>query len=327
MTGFQTTMYTQPARGIEGDWASANPRFTQLSGQAPIFAGANGVTVGRFAWLNGSIVSNSKAMGGRIGFVHRDQPALIVPTGYSNWLPQSTMVVPPGLEVVLYDSCDVWCAFAAGATPGQKVYASYADGTAVAAATGSPASITASSFSVAADSPAMSMTGYIRGRLLTITAATQGHVYPGTTIAGSGGSNGVAVITGTQVVQQVTPLLSGETQGGVGRYLLNYDYGVSEVQSSTITGVCGICTITTTSATTWGPGLTCTASDAAFTITADASDGYGLTGAGGAGTYACYGSDMSGNTSTLTGATDVETNWYVDTYAASGELAKISTHG
>src|SRR6185437_8017273 len=122
MTGFQTTMYAQPAPGIEGDWASANPRRSMLTQGAPVFAGANGVTVGRFAWVNGGLVSNS-FFGGRLGFVNRDQPSLIVPQGFSNWLPQSTLIVPPGLEVILFDEGDVWCRFAAGASVGQTVYA------------------------------------------------------------------------------------------------------------------------------------------------------------------------------------------------------------
>jgi len=317
-------MNAQPAIGIEGDWASANARFSQLTQEAPIFAGPNGVTVGRFAWLNGNLVQN-KFGGGRLGFVHRDQPSLIVPQGFSNWLPSSTMIVPPGLEVVMFDDCDVLVRFAGGATPGQKVYANYADGTAIAAATGSASTITASAFATVATTT-LSCTGSISGNLLTVSALGAGHLYPGSILAGSGGSNGVGLITGTQVLAQVTPLLSGEATGGIGRYYLNYDYGVSTVQSSTITGNIGILTITTTAATTWGVGVTVTATGLAATITADASNGFGLTGTGGTGTYATS-PDTAASTGTLTGATDVETNWFVDTYAGAGELAKISQRG
>src|SRR5579871_1575639 len=101
MNGFQTTMNAAPAPGIEGDFASANPRFSMLTDR-PVIAGPNGLTAGRFAWVNGGVASN-KFFGGRIGFVHRAQPGLLVPTGYSNWLPSASMVVPPGLEVNLLD--------------------------------------------------------------------------------------------------------------------------------------------------------------------------------------------------------------------------------
>ncbi len=327
---FQTVMNAQPAVGIEGDFCSANPRFSQLTNGAPIYAGPNGVTVGRFAWQNGNIYAQPFG-GGRIAFIHRDQPSLLVPTGYSNWLPQSSMVVPPGLEVVGYDSCDVWARFAGGAAPGANVYASYLDGTALAAASSVN---TATAWGIA-DPTAMSMTGSIAGTVMTITAATTGHVYPGSIVAGAGGSNGVAVITGTQVVAQITPLLSGEATGGVGRYLLNYDYGVSSVQSSTITGSIDILTITT-GGTNWHIGDVLTdASGTALTagtvITADSTNGTGLTGAGGAGTYAIspggQGTLGNGGEGNLTGTTSVETNWFVDTYAGTNELAKISRHG
>ena len=323
-------MNSMPAVGIEGDWSSANPRFSQLTIGAPVYAGSNGVTVGRFAWLNGNIYSQPFG-GGRIAFIHRDQPSLIVPTSYANWLPQSSMIVPPGLEVVGYDSADVWCKFAGGATPGYNVYANYADGTAVSInGLSSPTTVTASSSAIAAAASQMSMTGSISGTMLTITAATTGLVYNGTILAGAGGSNGVAVITGTQVLAQVTPLLTGETAGGVGRYLLNYDYGVSTVQSSTITGTIGILTVTTTAASTINIGDTIsqTGVTAGTYITANAAIGGNgvLTGAGGAGTYAVSPS-QTGGTGTATFSTNVLTNWFVDTYAGTNELAKISRHG
>lgn len=313
---FQTVMNAQPAIGIEGDWASANPRFTQLTGPAPIIAGPNGVTVGRFAWVNGNLVSN-QFFGGCLGFVHRDQPSLIVPQGFSNWLPSSTMVVPPGLEVSLFDECDVLVRFAAGATPGQTVYVNYADGTAVAAAASSATTITASSFAIVATT-SMSVTASIANGIMTVTAVGGGAVYPGSIISGTG------VITGTQVLAQITPLLTGEATGGIGRYMLNYDNGVV-VASETITGSIGILTITTTAATTWNIGdtLSGTGVTAGTQITANVTNGTGLTGNGGTGTYAVSPSQTA-STGTLTGATNIASKWLVDTYAGNGELAKIS---
>jgi len=323
MTGFQTLMQTFPAVGIEGDWCSANPRFSLLSGDGKLRAGPSGVTAGRFAWARDDGIVDVGG-NGRIGFVHRDQVALIpFNMAASGGLAQSTMLVVPNGEITLYTSCDVWCKFAAGAKVGQKVYAKYSDGTAVAAATGSPTTSSTTSFSIAATTT-MSVTGSIQNGILTVTTLGAGHVYPGSIIAGTIGS--VTIPTGCQVQLQL-PQVGSETLGGVGRYLLAYDDGISTA-SGTITGSIGILTVNATVTGTFSIGDVLSASDvtSGTQLWADSTNGYGLTGAGTTGTYAVSPSQAA-STGTLTAATNVETNWYVDTYAASGELAKISTRG
>ena len=119
MAGFQTTINVQPAPGIEGDFCSSNPRFSMLAGPGALVAGPNGVTVGRFAWADADGVVSAGG-NGRIGFVHRSNISLIFPTavtGANAWPgPQSGMLIPPGLEMSMLTSGDVWCRFASGAT-------------------------------------------------------------------------------------------------------------------------------------------------------------------------------------------------------------------
>ena len=50
MSGFQTKTTVQPAIGVEGDFSSANPRCSVISGAGAFVAGSLGVYVGRFAW-------------------------------------------------------------------------------------------------------------------------------------------------------------------------------------------------------------------------------------------------------------------------------------
>jgi len=78
--GFQTSVKLQPAPAVEGDFASTNPRASVLAGESQIVAGASGVTVGKFAWLDAA--GNKAYSYGQIGqapngFVARTHQALI----------------------------------------------------------------------------------------------------------------------------------------------------------------------------------------------------------------------------------------------------------
>lgn len=319
MTGFQTTMNSQPAIGIEGDFCSTNPRFSLLASPGGLVAGPNGVSVGRFAWADGDGVV-SYGGNGRIGFIHRSQLSLIFPTsltGANAWPgPQTTMLVVPNAEMSMINSGDVFCRFAAGATVGQKVYANFADGTAVAAATGSPAGATSTGNTISAQTN--SFTGGIQNGLLTVVGPVTGTIYPGTIISGTN------VVAGTQIQEQVTPLLAGETTGGVGRYLVSIDDGQVVANGTAISGSYGLFTDTTHGTGTFALGDTLTGSSVAAgtTITAFGTG----TGANNSGTYIVSPSGTT-STTTITAATDYETNWYVDSYAGAGELAMISTRG
>ena len=146
MSGFQTQVNLQPAPAVAGDFASANPRWNVLAGPGGLVAGALGVSVGRFAWVdpaNGQTVNNF-GTGAPSGFVHREQQALI-----TTYLAESSMLVRQGFDVTLMNGGDFWVKNdgANAVTVGMKAYANYLTGKVSFGATGSPpqaASVTAS---------------------------------------------------------------------------------------------------------------------------------------------------------------------------------------
>jgi hypothetical protein len=191
---FQTTINpfaTSIPLGMEGDFCSANPRASTLAGEGAFIAGALPVTVGRFGWVDATgKVQNSAAASVRLGFIGlRGNPVIITP-----FLGGSGLQVQPGFEMTLYDTADLFMRFAAGATIGQKVFASYSDGTAIAGAAGS--------------TPAgASVTGSITSNVLTVTAVGSGTLAPGQPISGG------TITAGTTVLAQLTG-----TPGGIGTY-------------------------------------------------------------------------------------------------------------
>lgn len=147
---FQKTLNRDLPIGIEGDFASTNPYHTVLAGEGALKAGADGVTIGVFAWANATtgLVSNKQVQDGILGFVRRDNTALI-----SQYLAESSMRIPAGFGITLYDGGDFWARFDGGATVGQKVFASIADGSVVAADT-APADTVDTGFVVASNAEA-----------------------------------------------------------------------------------------------------------------------------------------------------------------------------
>lgn len=122
--GFQKSIYIEPALGVDGDFASSNPRSVVLAGPGQLVAGAAGVTVGRFAWADTNGLVTNVGAGKPTGFVHREQQGVI-----TIWLAESTMVIPQGLMVVLHNLGDFLTSTKTTATVGQKVFASNTDGT------------------------------------------------------------------------------------------------------------------------------------------------------------------------------------------------------
>ena len=152
---FQTATRAYLAPGIEGGWASANPHVSLLQPNSGDLSDANaaswkvsavGAIVGRFAFadvVTGTVSNVNPGTGAlftegssgqpgriRVGFVQRDQISLI--TAY---LGENTNAVLPGAPITLLTRGDVWAKFAAGAAVGSFVFASYADGSAIAGAT------------------------------------------------------------------------------------------------------------------------------------------------------------------------------------------------
>lgn len=133
--GFQTKMNNDLPLGVAGDFASANPRFSMLVGEGQLKSGADGVTVGLFAWADEKgLVSNKKTDGALIGFVHRNNQALIAQYGT-----EATMHVPAGREITLMTGGDYFVELEAGGTRGQFIVADVATGKAKAVDTIDPA--------------------------------------------------------------------------------------------------------------------------------------------------------------------------------------------
>lgn len=148
--GFQTHLNNDLPVGVEGDFASTNPHRSMLAGEGQIKAGDKGVVVGSFAWFDPEtgLATNAKVDNGLIGFVRRDNTALI-----NEYLAESSLTIPKGFVVTLYDGGDFWARFAGGAMVGQKVYANTTDGSVVAANT-APANHEETGFIVASKAEA-----------------------------------------------------------------------------------------------------------------------------------------------------------------------------
>ena len=129
---FQRTLNNDLPLAVEGDFASTNPFRSMLAGEAKLKAGPLGVTIGKFAWADPvtGIVTSAQVANGLLGFVRRDNTALI-----TQYLAEASMLIPAGFGVTLYDGGDFWARFTGGATIGQKVFASITDGSVSAAAT------------------------------------------------------------------------------------------------------------------------------------------------------------------------------------------------
>jgi len=126
-TGFQTTVNLQQAAAVEGDFASANPRNSFVSGEGNLVAGTNGVTVGRFAWVVAPGIVSNDGIIRPAGFVARSgqQGSAIIAT----YLAETSMVIQKGLEVTLHTSGDFWAKNTVGtAAIGSKVFASQTTG-------------------------------------------------------------------------------------------------------------------------------------------------------------------------------------------------------
>jgi len=213
---FQTTAaqrYIAP--GVKGGWASANPHASLLQSNngdlgetaTPIavwMVGAAGAIVGQFAFADtvsgevtstspgGALITDTTAGTVRVGFVQRDQFALITP-----YMAGSTETLFEGQPITLLAEGDVWAEFAAGAPMGSFVFASYADGSAIAGATSTPPVAAATTVTNTSGQPT-----------LTVTAGPIPAV--GSPITGTGVPAGARVIS---VVGAVVTMSANSTAG------------------------------------------------------------------------------------------------------------------
>lgn len=204
MTGFQQQVNITPAPAVEGDFASDNPAASVDAGPGQFVAGTTGAIVGRFGWADSNGLVTNAGTGAPTGFIHRDLQAI----NY-NILSQATMTIPQGYPVTLMSAGDFWMRCSGPATLGQKIFASLADGTALADTAG--ATVGAASF-----------TGSIATTTLTVTAVGSGTLVPGMEISGAN------VAPGTVITGQLTG-----SAGSTGTYSVNISQTAA---SATITG-------------------------------------------------------------------------------------------
>jgi len=303
MSGFQKTVNLTPAPAVAGDFASSNPRATVLAGPGGFVAGALGVTVGKFAWVDDdgvTVQSFGTATKAPNGFVHREQQALI-----QTYLAESGMNIPHGFPVTLHNQGDFWAVNKGpnACAVGDAVYADYSNGDVytVSAPTGASATGAMGATFTASGS----------GTNLTVSAVT-GVLTVGETLSGTG------IPAGTTIVSQT----SGTT-GGAGVYVTS--------AATTISAATG---------TSFGNTLVVSAVASGSLKVGDPVSGTGIPSgaviasqvsgtAGGVGTYRLDQSATAYAASTTVTVTAgvAATGWKAQSVAAVGELVKISTWG
>ena len=325
--GIQTQVNTQPAVGIVGDFASANPRYSVDAGPGGIVAGPSGLTIGLFAWLNfpgdgdnSPSQANNYASGGWAsgnagtnagavaGFVGRAQQGLI--TAY---LASSGLVIPAGFQATLYSGGDFWIVNANASTPafpGNKAYAAFTTGKATFAAAGAPTTTTQTTATIAAGTAA-TFTGSIQGTILTITGTVTNTLYLGALLSGT------SVVTGTQIVSQLTG-----TTGAAGTYAVNIGDQLVPAGTS-LTATPYIANGTGGSGITVGSVLTATSTGSSGVVVGAVVTALATTGANVV-VAMPYPGTGTNTTATLTFSENVETSWYCRSYGNAGEIVKIS---
>lgn len=310
--GYQQQVYNQESQGVAGDRASQNPIATFDAGPGGLVAGPNGVTVGLFAWVtaptdpNGTgLVANNFGQGNVAGFSYNDLQAL-----NTVFLSDGTMVIPQGLPVALATQGDFWVVNNGSneCYPGQKAYATFVNGEATFAATGTPTTGATSTGSTVTQTT-NDITASISGDVLTVTAAAS-TIYPGAVI-----TSGTGVTTGTAIASQ----LSGTT-GGVGIYALTISQQKA-IASEAMTLTYGLLTIGGTVTGTFEVGQVLTGTTiAGYSITANVS---GSGGSGGTMATSYTGGNISSQS--IGTSANVETKWYAASAAQPGGLVKITS--
>lgn len=307
---FQKQVNSQPAPAVAGDFCSTNPRYSVNAGPNGIVAGSS-LIVGRAAWVTPPLdgdgfpaIANSFGSGKITGILHREQQAL-----FTTYLQEFSMQVPAGFNVTLMASADLWVKNdgASAAQVNMKAYANFVDGKFTFAATGASAAGPTSTGTISAQTG--SWTGSIAGQIMTVTGSPTGLVVPGGILSGSG------VVTGTQVLSQITG-----TPNGAGTYYVSINQTVAATTISETYGLFtavsglsgGAYVVGDILAGAGGGGVT-----AGTTIT-----GFG-TGTGGLGTYYVQ-TTQTVTSSSITSVLNVETPWIAMSFANPGELVKIS---
>lgn len=211
--GFQQSVNLQQAAAVAGDFASTNPRASVVGHEGTLVAGAAGVTVARFAWatstglVSNTVVGAAGANNKPTGFVARQQGVALI----TQYLGQTSNLIPTGFEVTLMATGDYWVAPVANpVTIGQKAFANLGTGEIQGAAAGS----TIANFSGTAS---------FATNVMTVTVATSGTLRVGDVITSAG------VAAGTYITSL------GTGTGGTGTYNLSTTPGTISAQAVTST--------------------------------------------------------------------------------------------
>lgn len=309
---FQTATRNLQAPGIAGDFASMNPRASQLSTQiynsTGFRAGPSGLVIGLFAWLDPStwtFASNNGA-GAPQGIVGRGGMNALITT----YLSAYGVTIPAGMGVGnLYDGGDFWVVNAGSgiASPGMKAYANNGTGVITFAAAGAPTTASSSTGSDIAPGTGSSALSTITDDVFTTGPSVTGTLPIGSVLSGTG------VASGTRIVAQ----LSGAAEG-VGTYQVTPRD--QTVASATISATFGIFTAGTVTGTI-AVGQTVSGSGGGG-VTAGTVVTALRTGTGGTGTYIVTPSQTV-TSSTITTASNTETEWVCRSFGQPGDVVKI----
>lgn len=294
--GFPSTVQGVQAFAVPGDFADQNPRATVDAGPGGLVAGALGVAVGLFAWIDQDLNTDARSVsnfgaGTPAGFVHREQQGLI-----TTFLQDASQIVPVGLGVTLFNSGGFWVKNDGSVTAqrGMKAYADNATGRVSFNATGTPPTGAVVTGAVVVNSTtagviaANSFTASIAGTVMTVTAVGTGAV----PVGGNVPISGTNVALGTVITGQLTG-----TAGSTGTYSVSISQ--TAASGTVTTPNHGTLTVAATLSGTFDVGQTLIGGAAAGTLITGR-----VTGTGGNGTYTVTPSQTVGSTTiTASGGT------------------------
>lgn len=363
---FQRTVNNQPAPGEAGDFYGANPRAVVLAGPEQFVSPEEGLFVGQFAWADTDTgaVSQTYQPGYQIGFLHRENNAIIVEflgeatmkvlkglpiTLFSqgDFWAKFAGGATPGETVYADPSTGAALAGPASGLNSAVVTAS-------AGFTGTAAM--GSGFTIAITANVATITLIGAGQYLSagdiVTSANIAGLAIGAQLTGTPGGNGTYTFvhadvaaeaaTATSNVLNVSAVVRGALQvgsvvtggtmaanstvtafiagtGGVGQYTIS---GAAQtVASGTKNANTDVLDVTAVTSGVLGVGSSLSGAATAGTVIVEQ-----LTGApGGIGTYRISPAQNFASGTVNEGA--IKTPWKVNSQAAAGEVAKISTWG
>lgn len=304
--GFQTQVYNQPALGVRGDFASANPWFTFDAGPGGLVAAAGGVLIGYAGWAypptdpnSGLTQVKNSGFGPITGIIGRHQQGL-----NSTFLSPAGMAILEGMPLALYTGGDfvVDNDGVSEAIAGMKMFARLADGKFTFGWAGSiPGG--ASAVSTAVVKTTLTLVGSVENNILTVASVSAGTVYPGAVLS-------------SNAFGQITQQLTG-TPGGAGTYELTVG-NQSVPAGTTIGGSYGLMTLGTTTGTfTTGMVLSGTGVPAYDTTY------YKVSGDGSTGSVFVTSLVDAVSSATITGSAAIETKWQAMNSAAAGTKGSV----